>query len=136
MKKILLAILITILFAAGGTYYYVFVYSKNHHRDVQSETAIVVTADDLTKAYDANEKDANTKYLDKAVEVTGVIIEIGKGDTGEPIITIGKTDAFTNVDIYLKAKTAVVNKIGDKITAKGKLIGKLSNVKISEAIIK
>jgi uncharacterized protein (UPF0333 family) len=132
MKKILLLIFAIIIIAAGGVYYYVFVYSKNHHRDVQSEVAIVVSAEDLTKAYDTNEKDANAKYLDKAVQVSGPIIEI-EGDT---IITIGKTDAFTNVEIYLKSNTPVVNKIGDIITVKGKLIGKLANIKINEAVIK
>jgi hypothetical protein len=140
MKKILLAILIIILFAAGGTYYYVFVYSKNHHRDVQSETAIVVTRADLLAKDANNVVAANGKFLNKAVEITAPIMEMEKNPHDSTMtLTIGNGDAFdTNIDVYLKSKDAIANKIGDNITIKGLCTGMApnTNVKISEAIIK
>ena len=102
MKKLLLVVFATVILAASGTYYYVFVYKKNHHRDVQTESAILISAEDLTKAYESNAKVADSLYLNKAVEISGNIIELEKTQEGKPIITIGKPDAFVNVDVYIK----------------------------------
>jgi hypothetical protein len=58
MKKAIgLVLIFIVLFAAAG-YYYVFVYAKNHHRDVQAEKSIVVVADSLSTAFGADEAKA------------------------------------------------------------------------------
>jgi len=136
MKKLLLVVFATVILAASGTYYYVFVYKKNHHRDVQTEVAILISAEDLTKAYESNAKVADSLYLNKAVEISGNIIELEKTQEGKTIITIGKPDAFVNVDVYIKSTDAFTGKLGDKITFKGRCIGITTNVKIDDAVIK
>jgi len=78
MKKAIgLVLIFIVLFAAAG-YYYVFVYAKNHHRDVQAEKSIVVEADSLSAAFGEDEAKANAAYLNKAIQVTGAIINIEK----------------------------------------------------------
>ena len=140
MKKILLLIFAIIIIAAGGVYYYVFVYSKNHHRDVQSEVAIVVTRAELLAKDANNVVAANGKFLNKAVELSAPIMEMEKNPHDSTMtLTIGNGDAFdTNIDVYLKSKDGVANKIGDVITVKGLCTGMApnTNVKISEAVIK
>ena len=140
MKKILLLIFAIIIIAAGGVYYYVFVYSKNHHRDVQSEVAIVVTRAELLAKDANNVVAANGKFYNKAVELRAPIMEMEKNPHDSTMtLTIGNGDAFdTNIDVYLKSKDGIANKIGDVITVKGLCTGMApnTNVKISEAVIK
>ena len=63
MKKAIgLVLIFIVLFAAAG-YYYVFVYAKNHHRDVQAEKSIVVAADSFSIAFGMDEAKANATYL-------------------------------------------------------------------------
>ena len=85
MTKLIYAIAVVAISALGG-YYYVFVYSKTHHRNVQSEKGIVIVADSLSAQFQANEKEANSKYLNKAIEVTGIIVSIDKNQEGKIIV--------------------------------------------------
>jgi len=140
MKKLLLVVFATVILAASGTYYYVFVYKKNHHRDVQTEVAVVVTREQLLAKDANNVVGANGKFHNLSVEITGTIMELERNPNDSSMtITIGNGDSFdTNIDVYLQTKDAIVNKIGDKITVKGRCIGKDPNfnVKIKEAVIK
>jgi len=135
MKKISY-ILVTILLIAGGIYYYTFVYAKNHHRDAQSETAIVISADSLTAAYQKNEQTANKLYLNKAIEVSGNILNINKDQAGHTTLLIGKADAFSNVSVTLNSTEAITKKVGEPATVKGVCTGFLSDVIINEGALK
>ena len=135
MKK-LIYILGLIVLLAGTVYYYTIIYAKNHHRDAQSETSIVVTADSLSAAYQNNEKEANQSYLNKAIEVTGTIISISQDQAGHTTLLVGKTDAFSNVSVTLISKNPIRKKVGDQVTIKGVCTGNLSDVIINEGVIK
>ena len=135
MKK-LVYILGVIVIIVSSVYYYTFVYSKNHHRDAQSEIAISISTDSLTAAYQNNEQESNKLYLNKAVEVTGAIINIGKDQAGHTTLLIGKTEAFSNVSVTLIDTNQIKQKTGDVITIKGVCTGSLSDVIINEGVIK
>ena len=135
MKKIIY-ILGILLLVGSSLYYYSFVYSKNHHRDVQTENSIVISSDSLTNAYQNNEQLANMHFLNKAVEVTGTILTINNDQAGHTTILIGKADAFSNVSITLTSSEPISKKIGDIITVKGVCTGNLSDVIINEGVIK
>ena len=134
-KKLLLFAFAFIIAGAVGTWYYVFVYSKNHHRDVADEIAIAATADYIVKEYQADETIANKKYLDKAVEVTGEVAEVGKNQEGKITVSLKTSDAMTTVFCTLNDSTAIVEP-NKNITLKGVFIGFLSDVRIKDAIIK
>jgi hypothetical protein len=135
MKKIIL-ILVIIFSIAASVYYYTFVYSNTHHRDAQAETSIVISADSLVAAYQANEQKANTIYLNKALEVTGYILSIDKDQANHITILMGKADAFSNVSITLLSVQPITQKVGEIITVKGVCTGNLSDVIINEGVIK
>lgn len=135
MKKVIIIIVI-ILAIAASVYYYTFVYSKTHHRDAQAETSVIITADSLSAAYQTDEQKANTKYLNKAVEVTGTILTIGKDQANHITILMGKSDAFSNVSITLSSTQPITQKVGETITVKGVCTGNLSDVIINEGVIK
>ena len=135
LKKILFAFIAIVILALGG-YYYVFVYSKEHHRNVQSENAIIIQADSLSAAYQQNEKNANNLYLNKAVEVSGKILSIAKNQEGKTTLIIGSSDAFSNVSITLNTTQPLNQKVGETITIKGVCTGALSDVVITDGVVK
>jgi uncharacterized protein YpmB len=135
MKKIIF-ILVIIFAIAASVYYYTFVYSNTHHRDAQAETSIVISADSLVTAYQANEQKANTIYLNKALEVTGYILSIDKDQANHITILMGKADAFSNISITLLSVQPITQKVGEIITVKGVCTGNLSDVIINEGVIK
>ena len=130
-NKIFIAI-IFIAAIAFSIYYYVFVYSSQHRRQVQSETAIVITSDSLVAKYQADEKLANSLFLNKAVVVTGQIISIDKNQEGKITLVLGHTDSFSNVSITMNSSAPITQKIGETITIKGLCTGALSDVVITD----
>ncbi len=135
MTKLIYAIAVVAITALGG-YYYVFVYSKTHHRNVQSEKGIVIQADSLSAAYQANEKNANALYLNKAVEISGTIVSIDKNQEGKITLIIGRPDSFSNVSVTLISTAPLTQKIGESITIKGVCTGALSDVIVTEGVVK
>lgn len=137
MKKIILSLVVIILIGAGGVYYYVFIYAKNHHRDIQSEASLVINAETLVAAYEASDSVANTKYLNKALEIKGPIADKDTNAIGMITLMMGDTDPFKKrVSITLNTKNPITQKIGDTIIVKGKCTGNLSDVVITEGVIK
>ena len=133
-NKIIIAIAL-IAAIAFGVYYYVFVYSSQHRRQVQSETGIVITSDSLVAKYQADEKLANSLYLNKAVVVTGVILSIDKNQEGKTTLVIGRSDSFSNVSVTMISTALITQKVGESITIKGLCTGALSDVVITDGVV-
>ena len=129
---IIIAIIAAIAFSA---YYYIFIYSSNNHRQVQSETGIVITSDSLVAKYQADEKLANSLYLNKAVVVTGVILSIDKNQEGKTTLVIGRSDSFSNVSVTMISTAPITQKVGESITIKGLCTGALSDVVITDGVV-
>ena len=133
-NKIIIAIAL-IAAIAFGVYYYVFVYSSQHRRQVQSETGIVITSDSLVAKYQADENLANSLYLNKAVVVTGNLLSIDKNQEGKTTLVIGRTDSFSNVSVTMISTAAIIQKVGESITIKGLCTGALSDVVITDGVV-
>jgi hypothetical protein len=133
-NKIIIAIAL-IAAVAFGVYYYVFVYSSQHRRQVQSETGIVITSDSLVAKYQADEKLANSLYLNKAVVVTGLLLSIDKNQEGKTTLVIGRSDSFSNVSVTMISTAPITQKVGESITIKGLCTGALSDVVITDGVV-
>ena len=120
---------------AFSVYYYIFIYSSNNHRQVQSETGIVITADSLVAKYQADEKLANSLYLNKAVVVTGVLLSIDKNQEGKTTLVLGRSDSFSNVSVTMISTAPITQKVGESITIKGLCTGALSDVVITDGVV-
>ena len=137
MKKIALVLLMLVLMGAASIYFYVFIYAKNHHRDVQTELAMTINADALVAQYETSDSIANSKFLNKALEIKGPIASLDTNSLGQITLMMGDTDPFKKrVSITLITKTSISQKIGDTIIVKGKCTGNLSDVVIIEGVIK
>jgi hypothetical protein len=133
-NKIIIAIAL-IAAIAFGIYYYVFVYSSQHRRQIQSEIGIAITADSLVAKYQADENLANSIYLNKAVVVTGNLLSIDKNQEGKTTLVIGRTDSFSNVSVTMISTAAIIQKVGESITIKGLCTGALSDVVITDGVV-
>jgi hypothetical protein len=129
---IVIALITAIAFSA---YYYIFIYSSNNHRQVQSEIGIVITSDSLVAKYQVDEKLANSLYLNKAVVVTGVILSIDKNQEGKTTLVIGRSESFSNVSVTMTSNTPITQKVGESITIKGLCTGALSDVVITDGVV-
>ncbi len=133
-KKIILYIFVIGLLSAVSIWYYAFVYSKNNHRDAAKEKGLVVNAPNLAEEYNNNEQNANAKYLDKTLEVTGVVTEVGKNQDGNVTVALKTNDIMTTVFCTLKDSVARV-KPEQTVIVKGICIGFTSDVKIKDAYL-
>lgn len=119
---------------ALGVWYYVFQYSKTHHRNVESEHAIIVTTAQIVRDFEASETSANTKYLNKAVQLRGIILKKDKDQVGHATVTIKSGDPMTN--IFCTFKTGVsVSQNDSVIVIKGICSGFLSDVVLNDAVV-
>ncbi len=135
MKKIILLALVFILALAGGSYYYVFIYSKNRKFDMAAAEAISIDATALVKAFQENEANANKTYLDKVLLIKGTVSITAQNQTGEHTITLSSEDPFAGVMATLDSTETKQVKVGDNIQVKGFCKGFLSDVVINNAII-
>ena len=134
-KNVILGILLIGVVAIIGVWYFIFYRPTHFKRDVTDEKAIVITAKDIVKEFQSNEAEANKKYLNKAVEITGEVVECKKDQEGHPTVTLKSDDAFSNVQVTLKGDKQLEAKGGSTITIKGIVNGNLSDVIIIEAVV-
>ena len=134
-KNKIIIVIALIAAIAFGVYYYVFVYSIQHRRQVQSEIGIAITSDSLVAKYQADEKLANSLYLNKAVVVTGNLLSIDKNQEGKTTLVIGRTDSFSNVSVTMSSNLSIAQKVGESITIKGLCTGALSDVVITDGVV-
>jgi len=126
-KKIIIIILILAIVGAFVAYK---MYNKPHVDVADSKSDIVLTADAIMTDFSSNENEANTKYLEKIIEVSGVISEMKK-EKGKGIITLKTNDDFGSVLCHLSASSSTkmnALKEGQTINIKGICTGYLMDV--------
>lgn len=132
IKKIILALLALGLIGAGvGTYMWF-----KPHQKVEDAKSIVVTAVAITKEYAANEKNADSLYLNKAIEVTGTVAELEKNQDGGMMLILGTDDPMMGVQCTMREKNTTASK-GQQVTIKGFCSGNgITGITLTDCIIK
>ena len=125
MKRIIIALLAGLVVAGGIVY---FVYNKPH-RDVATEEAeYVLTADELFDEYEADEEAANAKYLDKTVQVSGTISEVGANDARQSFVILAAENAMIGgVSATFQGEQSELEE-SIKVSLKCRCTGKLMDV--------
>jgi hypothetical protein len=103
------------------------------HRDVRDEKGIVVTAQNLLNAYVTDEKQADSVYLDNAIEVSGEVTEISENAQGKTVISLKTDDPMAGIRCTMIESVAV--KTGDQIKIKGKCTGYLMDVTLIDCYL-
>jgi hypothetical protein len=124
MRKIIVFILLLVILGVLG-----YNYLYQDHRDISTEKPdIEITSQEISNQFTSNSVLSEQKYIDKVIQVSGMITEINELD-----LTID--DA---VFCQFKDKIDPAFKVGDNLTLKGRCIGYddlLEQVKLNESII-
>jgi len=130
MKKLVIigTILIVVLAIIGYKLY------NKGHRSVEDETAIVINASDLFTEYEANETEANTKYLDKVIEVKGTVSEIIKNQDGKSVIILSTSNPMFGINCTMEGESEKIT-VGSRVSIKGICTGYLSDVVLTRGVI-
>lgn len=106
----------------------VYQYLYQDHRDIESETAaFTLTAQDITNEFEINPSDAEAKYLNKTIIISGIITDLNENQ-----ITINKK-VFCQLD-----NPTNVFEIGQRTKLKGRFIGYdnlLEEIKLDQCYI-
>ncbi len=127
LKKVVLGILFACIVAGVVAYK---MYNKPH-RDIGSEEAVAtLSADELFAAFDEDEAAANAIYLDRVVEVSGVVDEVTKDAEGNTVVILkAETAMMGGVSATLDSSIDKTGTIaGDLFRVKGRCTGMLMDV--------
>jgi len=105
------------------------------HRSAASEDAMPVTAIGLFKEYAANETTANTKYLNKNLEVTGQVAALDTNQDGAVAVILQTDDIMSGIMCTMHDRDVAV-KTGETVTIKGFCSGYVSDVKLTDCVLK
>jgi hypothetical protein len=109
------------------------IYNKEH-RSVEDERSIKISADQLFNSFETDEIIANQKYLDKVLEVRGVISDVITNQSGESVLLLKTYNPLYGISCTMKNSAKNIQR-GMPVTIKGICTGYLSDVVITEAIL-
>lgn len=104
------------------------------HRNVEAGKAVQISAFELVKNYEDNESAANSKYLDKILEVKGEVANVSKNQKGEPVVTLKGTDT-SGLICTLDEKISANLKPNTTVVIKGICTGYLTDVVLVRSIV-
>jgi hypothetical protein len=128
--KIVIALGIIGLLAGAFMFYRIWYMPQ---RDVAEEIAIVVDAQNLLSAYETNTDNANALYLDKALEVTGVVGEVAKNQQNKPVVSLKTNSPLAGIRCTMKDEVQL--SVGQTVTIKGRCTGYLMDVTMVDCYI-
>jgi hypothetical protein len=127
IKKIIFGILILGIIGAFAAYK---IYNKPHVNVGEASADLRISADKILNDFILDETRANETYLEKIIEVTGVISDVKK-EREKGIIALKTTDDFGSVLVHLSeeaTKKISSLKVGQTIVLKGICTGYLMDV--------
>lgn len=122
-----LAVVMLFFLTLGGIGSYI-LYSKSP----QEKAEISVNAQTLWREFQTNEMQANTKYFDKVIEVTGTISEVMTDDEGKTIVRLSTGHPSYSIQCTMQESLSTPVR-GEQVTIQGLCAGYLSNVMITHA---
>ena len=130
MRKVI--VVISVLFLLATLTGYMLLNKK--HRTVEDEEYTSLDATQLFDDFKANEVQANAQYLDKVLEVTGIVSEVRTNQNEETVVLLRTNDPFFGVSCTLRNNTAQIEP-ETQITVKGICTGYLSDVVLTRGVL-
>jgi hypothetical protein len=132
IKKIgFIVLLIAVIGVCTGIYLW-----NKPHETVDDKKGVEITAVALSAEYGSNEQQANAKYLNKVIEVSGVVAETEQNQDGGTMVILEASDPMAGVQCAMREKGITVNK-GGNVTIKGFCSGNgIMGVSLTDCIIK
>lgn len=131
VKKILISVVILGLIGGGVVFYMI----NKPHPKAENAKAITFKAEDLANEYNKDEKAADAKYLNKVIEVTGIVTGIDHNQDGGTMAILQTSDPNSGIQCTLRDKGATINK-GQTITIKGFCSGNgITGISLTDCVI-
>lgn len=126
LKKLLLVgLILGLIGAATATY----LWFKPVAKISNMTTEISIPANELFMAFENDEAAANEMYLNKVLEVTGIIKEVKNKENGLPAVIFETDDLIFGVMCEFESQEGAASiKVGELLTIKGVCTGKLLDV--------
>lgn len=129
-RRTLLLILSSIIIIAGIAGWR---YVNKPVTQVEDADALVINAERLSDEYAKDEAASNKKYLDKALEVSGIVAEVSKNQDGKTVVLLQADDPMSGVQCTFRNDVAIV--AGKPVTVKGFCTGYTLVVLLSDCIL-
>ena len=130
-KRLILGVIVVVILSGFGYAYYIW---NKPARDVSNEKGIKITAVAIFDSFANNEQAANISFLNKAVEVTGIVTNVKTNQAGNIVVYLQSNDPVFGVNCTFKENPGKIIK-GEHITFKGVCTGYLSDVVLNEGIL-
>jgi hypothetical protein len=106
------------------------------HRDVTTEKAVTISAQAIFDAFKNDEAAANQLYLDKAIQLSGEVLDISTNQEGKTVVNFKTNDPLFVINCTFKTNPGAIN-AGDTIVFKGICTGYIpdANVVINEGVL-
>jgi tRNA_anti-like len=96
-KKILIILGIVLLLAGAAAWYIYKEYNRVHEDTADLKPDYSISATDLIKEFENNEKNSNEKYWNKVIEVNGMVKDVKPDDRGFYSVVLGDTSFMSSV---------------------------------------
>lgn len=133
MKKIVISILVIGLLGGLATAFYMWNKPK---RTAADEAAVAtLSADDLFMQYSENEANANKAYLDKIVQVSGVVASTDTDESGLDVVYLETSDIMGLVSCTFARDNHPDVAAGASVEIKGICTGILTDVVLTQSTL-
>lgn len=136
-KTLYISGIIILIGVLAGLFIFIKQYNKPHIDVLSSGPDHVMTAENMIKEYVEDEKKANSKYLDRIVQVEGVVKEISTAN-GNSVITLQPENLTESIICNMRPtenKKVFGLQNGQKISIRGVCTGFLLDVILVRAVI-
>lgn len=128
-------VLILAFFLISSLIFGLYKYFKPSEKEITDDSELTITSAQLYKEFEENEAEANSKYLNKVVEVHGIISAITTDSVGVNV-TLKTPDALSGVICQLADTTKAARlKINQKVKIKGLCTGFLMDVVLVKCLL-
>ena len=135
MKKLIGIGFLLALLGLGVGY---FMYNKPHQNMEKAEADMTLESTALFSAFEANEAEANEKYLDKVIKISGTVKEVNTDEEGNISLTLESGNELFGVICQMDNLTKQEKtdfKIGEQVTLKGICTGMLMDVVLVRCVV-
>jgi hypothetical protein len=135
LRKILAIVAVLLVIGAAVGYY---MWNKPHRTAEDEKPAATLTADELFNQFNSDAAGSNAKYLDKVIQVSGVVNSVKTTENNETKIALQTPDemGIAEISVILKAgEKADQIKDGTTVVLKGICSGFNTDVELRQAVI-
>jgi hypothetical protein len=130
-----IALFTVFLIALGSVFAALSLYFKKHKDLSTTRADYVLTATDLQKEFENNEQTASEKYVNKIIEVTGMVTSVNLDDSSNINISLKTGSDLSSVICTFASSDTTEFKKGEEITLRGDCSGFLMDVLLNNCAI-